>query len=317
VWDRLTGNHGPTWLARTSDGGATWEPGHMIYDPGATLQTINNQIVVLPDGTLILALTELANVGPANPLLRILRSIDKGVTWSAPITISDVQTVGTVDPETGTGIRDGSILGSIAAGKNGTLAVTWQDSRFAAGAHDDIAFSRSQDGGFTGPHRCASAVTPACRVHPTAVIRDDGVIGVTTRSPRQHARPNDAVDQLLARELERRRDVAGAHDPRTVRLRDGAAGRRHVFPGRLHGAGERRDDVPAVLRPDDGDPDNRPTFSLARAHRRRGGHAGSNAREDCDRDAARDDARCCATHRRETRRVVASRVQSAARKALF
>ncbi len=33
VWDRLTGNNGPTWFARTVDGGATWEPARNIYDP--------------------------------------------------------------------------------------------------------------------------------------------------------------------------------------------------------------------------------------------------------------------------------------------
>ena len=60
-----------------------------IYDPGANRQTINNQIVVLPDGTLILFFTELATVGAPNPRLRIMRSTDKGATWSAPITISE------------------------------------------------------------------------------------------------------------------------------------------------------------------------------------------------------------------------------------
>jgi hypothetical protein len=70
VWDRLEGaglpagaaaasplplvpSKGPAWLARTVDGGATWEPARPIYDPGPGQQTIGNQIVVLPDGTLI------------------------------------------------------------------------------------------------------------------------------------------------------------------------------------------------------------------------------------------------------------------------
>ena len=148
VWDRLTGNNGPTWFARTVDGGATWEPARNIYDPDPNSQTINNQIVVLPDGVLVLFFTEIANVGAPNIRLRIMRSADKGATWSAPITIAANQSIGTVDPETGTGIRDGSILGSIAAGKDGTLAVAWQDARFA-GSRDDIAFSRSTDGGLT------------------------------------------------------------------------------------------------------------------------------------------------------------------------
>jgi hypothetical protein len=180
VWDRLTGNHGPTWFARTTDSGATWEPARAIYDPGTDRQTINNQIVVLPDGTLIAAFAELANVGQPDLRLRLLRSLDKGVTWSAPIAISDVQTVGTVDPQTGTAIRDGSLLGSIAVGKNGTLAIAWQDSRFSAGGHDDIAFARSQDGGLTWSAPLRISGNPAVPAFiPTLVIRDDGVIGVT------------------------------------------------------------------------------------------------------------------------------------------
>ena len=44
VWDRLTGltnpdptlGTGPAWLARTTDGGATWEPARSIHDPART-----------------------------------------------------------------------------------------------------------------------------------------------------------------------------------------------------------------------------------------------------------------------------------------
>jgi BNR repeat-like domain len=180
VWDRLTGNNGPAWFARTVDGGASWETARSIYDPGINSQTINNQVLVLPDGTLVLFFTELANVGPANVRLRIMRSTDKGVTWSPPTTISDLQSVGTNDAVTGEGIRDGSILGSIAAGKDGSLAVAWQDSRFAGGAHDDIAFVRSADGGLTWstPLRI-NAFPDFAAFLPAIAIREDGMIGVT------------------------------------------------------------------------------------------------------------------------------------------
>jgi hypothetical protein len=177
VWDRLAGNNGPTWFARTVNGGATWEPAREIYNPSATGQTINNQIVVLPDGTLILFFTEIAGAGPQ---LRIMRSSDKGATWSAPITIAAHQGNGTVDPETGTPIRDGSILGAIAAGKNGTLAAVWQDARFAGGARDGIAFARSTDGGLTWSAPARVNGNPAVPAFlPTVAIRDDGVIGVS------------------------------------------------------------------------------------------------------------------------------------------
>lgn len=179
VWDRLTGNSGPTWFARSTDGGVTWEPARNVYDPGIDSQTIGNAIAVLPDGTLVNLFTELANVGPQNARLRIIRSADRGATWSAPITISDLQSVGTTDPETGAGIRDGSGIASIAAGRNGMLAAVWQDSRFSGGTRDAIAFAQSADGGLTWstPVR-VNAEPSAPALIPAVAVRDDGTIGV-------------------------------------------------------------------------------------------------------------------------------------------
>ena len=94
TWDRLAGNLGPTYFARTTDGGATWEAARAIYDPGANNQTLNNQIVVLPDGTLVNFFT-LFNPSPS---LAVIRSTDKGVTWSAPIIIAQVFALGAQDP---------------------------------------------------------------------------------------------------------------------------------------------------------------------------------------------------------------------------
>jgi hypothetical protein len=180
TWDRLTGNNGPTWFARTIDGGATWETARNIYDPGVTRQTVNNQIVVLPDGALVLFFTELETQSASNARLRVMRSTDKGATWSTPITMVDLQSVGTADPETGVAIRDGSGLGAIAAGVNGVLAVAWQDSRFSANARDGIAFSRSADGGVTwsAPLRINGDPEVSALI-PSIAIRGDGTIGVT------------------------------------------------------------------------------------------------------------------------------------------
>ena len=57
-----------------------------------TARRINNQIVVLPDGTLVLFFTELATVGNRRRAAARHALADKGATWSAPITIADVQT---------------------------------------------------------------------------------------------------------------------------------------------------------------------------------------------------------------------------------
>ena len=181
VWDRLTTvNTGPTYFARTIDEGFTWEPARPIYDPGAGRQTINNQIAVLPDGVLVLMFTRLNVIGPANATLMVMRSTDKGVSWSAPIAVAAMQSVGTHDPQTGAVVRDGSNLGSIAAGRNGALAIVWQDARFTGGAHDAIAFSRSLDGGLTwSPPVAINVNQTVAAFEPAVAIADDGTYGVT------------------------------------------------------------------------------------------------------------------------------------------
>lgn len=40
-------------LSRTTDGGATREPARAIFNPGPGSGTVANQIIVLPDGTLL------------------------------------------------------------------------------------------------------------------------------------------------------------------------------------------------------------------------------------------------------------------------
>jgi len=178
VWDRLTvSGTGPAMMSRTTDGGRAWEAPRAIFNGGEGNQTLNNQVVVLPDGTLVDFFTRFtAGAGTA---LVVIRSQDKGVTWSAPVAVADVQAVGTRDPDAGTPIRDGANLGSIAAGRNGTLAAVWQDSRFSGGLRDGIAFSRSTDGGltWTAPVRVNSVPTVPAFV-PSVHVRGDGTIGV-------------------------------------------------------------------------------------------------------------------------------------------
>src|SRR5262249_35806437 len=55
TWDRydIIPNLQPTYFARTTDGGQTWSTPVAIYDPGFNLGTLSNQIVVMPNGTLV------------------------------------------------------------------------------------------------------------------------------------------------------------------------------------------------------------------------------------------------------------------------
>jgi hypothetical protein len=178
VWDRLLPNGaGPSWLARTSDGGATWEAARAVYTPPNNTQTLNNQVVVLPDGTVVLFFTEFPRSGA--PLLRVARSTDKGQNFGAPITIATSQSIGTRDPQTGQEIRDGGNIGSIAVGRNGKIAAVWQDARFTNGILEGIAFAHSDDGGLTWSAPVAvNRVLATQALLPAVAIRDDGSYGV-------------------------------------------------------------------------------------------------------------------------------------------
>jgi hypothetical protein len=184
VWDRLNrSGGGPLFFARTGDRGATWEPARVILDTPATAQTINNQIVVVSDGTLVNFYTWLQVTPPLNTTtgaLRVLRSTDKGASWEDPVEIAKQQSLGVRDPDTGERVRDAAILGHVAAGGKGRLAAVWQDARFSGGARDGIAFSRSEDGGrsWTAPVQ-VNRVTSVPAFVPAVAIADDGTIGVT------------------------------------------------------------------------------------------------------------------------------------------
>jgi hypothetical protein len=107
VWDRLvsppSGNinqrafenarafGGHVYLARTTDGGNSWEPARKIFKAGTIAQTIGNLIVVLPDsaafdGELLDVFTQIR--GPKNEhdtrgfKIAAIRSEDNGATWS-------------------------------------------------------------------------------------------------------------------------------------------------------------------------------------------------------------------------------------------
>jgi hypothetical protein len=201
IWDRLVfpnersqgvsfltsaAFRGPTWFARSTDDGATWEPAHPIYDPGQNDQTIGNQIVALGNTDLVNVMGLFKNDnagGNRGERVAVLRSTNRGSSWTGPITVSPLGTVEVTDPETGDPIRTGDIIPEIAsderAGHDEVYAV-WQDARFNGFERDQIAFSRSTDGGLTwstpvriSRHNETQAFTPAIRVD------GDGNIGVT------------------------------------------------------------------------------------------------------------------------------------------
>ena len=188
VWDRLkqsTGNlinpervpgdlsfKGAAMFTRSTDGGQTWEPARVLYDPGAISQTIGNQLVVLPDGTLVDFFDEILGVrrsaGPVPFNLALNRSFDKGQTWlphGPPIRTNKLLPLGVVTPDTGEDVRDGRLLFDVAVHPvTGALFAVWQDARFTG--FDQVAFSMSDDGGLTWTTPIPVNQTPANSVNP-------------------------------------------------------------------------------------------------------------------------------------------------------
>jgi hypothetical protein len=193
-------------ISRSTDGGVTFDRPRILFDPASNGQTIGNQIVVLPDGTLVNATNWIVKVG--NPhlgnqlfLLAILRSTDKGVHWPAkPVAVSQIVDVPVTDPNTGEPVRTGDIIPEIAAdprkGKS-NLYVVWQDARFSGLNHSDIAFSMSTDGGFTWTAPVMINKTPASAhvpaFTPSVHVAPDGRVSVTYYDFRELSSSNNTT----------------------------------------------------------------------------------------------------------------------------
>ncbi|QNP42107.1 exo-alpha-sialidase [Lysobacter terrestris] len=198
TWDRLVAGDagGPSYFSRTINGGVTWEAARAIYDPGPASQTLGNVIVVAPNGTLVNLFTQIDRVSATSTVshLDVIRSFDRGVTWTGPTRIADLLAVGTRDPQSNVPVRDGASLAQIAVGASGHLFVVWQDARFNNGNFDSIAISRSTDNGATwsAPSRVSAA--GAAAFTPSVHVRANGDVGVTYYDLRN----NTAAASLLA-----------------------------------------------------------------------------------------------------------------------
>ncbi len=177
--------NGDTMFSRTKNGGVSWETPRSITNiRAANLFTAGNQIVVLPNGTLV-NVFELKGVGAKQSVIStvsLIRSTDRGATWSGVIDISSDQSVAVLDPDTGAEVRAGAGLPDVVVDPyTGALYVVWADGRFSDGAHDDIALSISTDVGATwsAPIKVNQTTNDAAAFTPSVNVAADGTVAVT------------------------------------------------------------------------------------------------------------------------------------------
>jgi hypothetical protein len=205
VWQRyLRRSNGPpiesdTLLSVTSDGGRHWSTPRLVLAHTKDTGDVASVVLAEAGGALVhLGYRQAGGVpGPGAKNLSTLllqRSSDGGRTWTKPRRIARIRTVGAKlrDPGSGKLIRPG--VASFALGSGDRLYAVWQDSRFSAGRVDQVAFSRSADGGRTwSKPRRLDVGKHALGVVPT-VAAAGAVVAVTyyAVSPGRNARDAQA-----------------------------------------------------------------------------------------------------------------------------
>jgi hypothetical protein len=177
-------------FARSLDAGNSWQPARSVLDTGAGLLTTGHQLTVLPGGPLLDIFTLIDLRGdPQRPALQVavMRSTDRGDSWSPPTVIADIWSVGVSDPETGDLVAGGTRVQPAMAVDpiSGRVYVAWQDARFTRGKADAIALAWSADRGATWTPPAKVNATPTNipvrnqqAFAPNLAVATDGTVGV-------------------------------------------------------------------------------------------------------------------------------------------
>jgi hypothetical protein len=233
VWDVRSGPDVDTsaaWFSRSSDGGRTWSPPRLVYDPGQQhVAPLVTEIAVLPHRVLLDVMQVQHSLSNTSDVMAA-RSVDGGRTWSRPVLIARGSANQAIDQDTGTVALAGAIT-SVTVGPHGVPTVAWSD--IASPHASRIRASRSRDGGRSWSRPVVVSRVRGQAILPSVAAAGDGTLGIIWYDDRRDPGGSSAAwefDVWFAFSRDggrswRRRHLAGPFDMNRAQAVEGA-GRR-------------------------------------------------------------------------------------------
>jgi hypothetical protein len=234
VWDVRTGpeeDTGSAWFSRSSDGGRTWSPPRLLYDPGMEeVAPFSNVIAVLPHRVL-LDVMQVTNSAANISDVMAARSVDGGRTWSRPTLIAHASGNTPSDPDAGTVFLGPPASPLVTVGPDGVPSVAWTD--IASPHSSRVLASRSRDGGRSWSRPVTVSQVRGQAIQASVAAAGDGTLGITWYDDRRDPGGSSAAwdfDVWFAFSRDggrswRRRHLAGPFDMNRAQAVEGA-GRR-------------------------------------------------------------------------------------------
>jgi hypothetical protein len=177
VWTVRSGpeeDTGSAWFSRSSNGGRTWSPPRLVYDPGKQDVAPFGVIAVLPHRVL-LYVTQV--VAPSFSDMMAARSVDGGRTWSRPALIAHASGNPAVDPDAGTVFLGPPASPSVTVGPRGVPTIAWND---IASPHSSRTLAtRSRDGGRSWSRPVTVSRVRGQAIQASVAAAGDGTLGIT------------------------------------------------------------------------------------------------------------------------------------------